>query len=432
MSKITNTTVSSDIVSSDIVKYVGEIPTCALPQDCTIDATQLTYLLGILLQRYCDEFNIVDADLSSVDIACLIANNPDVVVPESVTIETLSQYYSDVVCKLYTTINELQNQLDNINGVICMNETVTLNENTNITVDSLFNDVIIGISGTPSVTIVPGTGPYNGIASVVSNKILYTPTANFTGNDILQYQLTKGGYTCTGKINFSVIPVVTETTINDIVTTQLVTLLSSPEYWDIGIPIGTKLGISQTNISDFTIDPTGLNLLSGKGKPGTKWAKWAICNGKNGTENFTDSTFRGYNETNTLYNLSTKSGGTDSQTFTLDRNNIPPHKHEIMFWSPEDGDPWRWSGTEDYINTDTAGGGASNQTWERGYRGSSPVAGQTDWQAAGTKSTFVYTTNSADGVANVNNDLELKSTPDSITISTKNAFKTLILVQKIS
>ena len=102
-----------------------------------------------------------------------------------------------------------------------------------------------------------------------------------------------------------------------------------------------------------------------------------------------------------------------------------------MFWSPEDGDPWRWSGTEDYINTDTAGGGASNQTWERGYRGDSPISGQTTWQAAGEKNTFVYTTNSADGVANVNNDLELPASPESVTLDVRNAYKTLILVQKV-
>ena len=48
MSKLKNTTVQADYTSSDFVKYVGPIPTCALTGDCTIDETSLTYLLGIV------------------------------------------------------------------------------------------------------------------------------------------------------------------------------------------------------------------------------------------------------------------------------------------------------------------------------------------------------------------------------------------------
>lgn len=419
MSKITNTTVSSDIVSSDLVKYVGTIPACAISTDCQIDSTQLTYLLGILLTRYCDEFNIIDADLSSVDIACLIANNPDVIVPTSITIQTLSQYYSDVICKIYTKISDLTTRINNINGIICMNDLVTLNENTNITVDSLFNDVIIGISGTVVLTLVVGTGPYNGTASVVSNKVIYTPNTNFVGNDTLQYQVTKGGYTCKGTIKFSVTPVLTPATITDIVTSEIVALLASDDYWDIGIPVGAKLGISQINITDFFIDPSGLNLTSGKGKPGTKWSKWAICNGKNGTENFTNSTFRGYNETNTAYNLSTKAGGADTQTLVI--GNIPPHRHKYFdaFLNAVDGSSEIFSAKVDQH--------ASSEGVNQGPIYNSTIE-ITEAATGPDRQAVWYDRNTGDGTTNINGQGGL-STP--VAFSVKNEFKTLILVQKV-
>jgi hypothetical protein len=49
MTKIKNDSPQVNITTTNQIKYVGNIPTCALTGDCTIDETNLTYLISILL-----------------------------------------------------------------------------------------------------------------------------------------------------------------------------------------------------------------------------------------------------------------------------------------------------------------------------------------------------------------------------------------------
>ena len=177
MTKIKNNSPLVNITSTDQVKFVGDIPTCALTGDCAIDETNLTYLISILLARYCIENNVVDADLSSVDLTCLLTSNPDILLPSDITIETLSVYYKDHLCALYSKISDLEDVIDSLKGITCLNDIVQLNQNDSILIDPLFNDLLDEVTGTVLVTII--TSPINGTTSITANQITYTPDTDF-------------------------------------------------------------------------------------------------------------------------------------------------------------------------------------------------------------------------------------------------------------
>ena len=218
MTKIKNNSPLVNITSTDQVKFVGDIPTCALTGDCLIDETNLTYLISILLTRYCVENNVVDADLSSVDLTCLLTSNPDILLPSDITIETLSVYYKDHLCALYSKISDLEDVIDSLKGITCLNDIVQLNQNDSILIDPLFNDLLDEVTGTVLVTII--TSPINGTTSITANQITYTPDTDFFGNDQITYQVTKGGYTCTAKISIKVNEVISNENITEIITEQ--------------------------------------------------------------------------------------------------------------------------------------------------------------------------------------------------------------------
>lgn len=159
------------------------------------------------------------------------------------------------------------------------------------------------------------------------------------------------------------------------------------------------------------------DVATGLGVVGTEWEGFALCDGRNGSPDlrgrFVGAAVLGNGSIGTnaealkvLDPSWTTIGYAAGNTFSVPSiENIPPHKHQTMFWSPEDGDPWRWDGSYNYIDTNVAG----NNRWYMGFRGDSPISGQVDWQAAGGKHTYVYTTNTADGTENVKNELELQS-----------------------
>lgn len=151
------------------------------------------------MKRYCEEGNVIDADLSSVDLTCLISSNPDVEVPEGITIETLSTYYKNHFCAIYSKISDLQDILDSLVGIQCFNDIAQVDQNEDVTIDVLFNDLTYEVSGTVIVTIE--TSPINGSTVVSSNQIVYTPDEDFYGNDVLIYKVTKGTYECTAKVS---------------------------------------------------------------------------------------------------------------------------------------------------------------------------------------------------------------------------------------
>ncbi len=83
-------------------------------------------------------------------------------------------------------------------------DTFTINEDTASTIDVLANDDFM--SSYP-FTFSPDLTPVNGSSSLVDNKIVYTPNANFNGTETFSYSLTQNGQTKTGSVNITITPV---------------------------------------------------------------------------------------------------------------------------------------------------------------------------------------------------------------------------------
>ena len=411
MTKIKNSSPKTNITTTNQVVYTGEIPTCALTGDCSIDESNLSYLIYILLKRYCEEGNVIDADLSSVDLTCLISSNPDVEVPEGITIETLSTYYKNHFCAIYSKISDLQDILDSLVGIQCFNDIAQVDQNEDVTIDVLFNDLTYEVSGTVIVTIE--TSPINGSAVVSSNQIVYTPDEDFYGNDVLIYKVTKGAYECTAKVSIRVNQIISTQTIEDIVAEQITTILTSDEYWDIGIPIGTKLAITEAQLANF-------NLVGGSWGAGSgKYSKWAICNGNNGTDDYKGLTTRGYDVNDSDYNDASYNNSSGSDSVTLTRDNIPPHKHSYDWILTHEE-----SGREVYENLHDSNISESSEEYSSTFTLLDP---QND--TIGSEGQTYYKVNTGDGTSNIDNQDELKSSADAIDI--RNAYFTEIMIQKI-
>ena len=410
MTKIKNTSPKTNITTTNQVLYTGEIPTCALTGDCSIDESNLSYLIYILLKRYCEEGNVIDADLSSVDLTCLIAANPDIEVPENITIETLSSYYKNHFCSIYSKISDLEDVLDSLAGIHCFNDIAQVDQNENVTIDVLFNDLTYEVSGTVVVTIE--TSPINGSAVVSSNQIVYTPDEDFYGNDVLIYKVTKGAYECTAKVSIRVNQIISTQTIEDIVAEQITTILTSDEYWDIGIPIGTKLAITEAQLANF-------NLVGGSWGAGSgKYSKWAICNSNNGTDDYKGLTTRGYDVNDSDYDDASSTNSAGADTITLTSNNIPPHRHKFSFFNPQYTDARdleAWKAVQAPI-------GDYDVSHPGGELGSS--------QRDGDNGHYINMGNTGDGTDNINNQTKLLSSPASVNI--KNKYFTEIMIQKIA
>ena len=413
MTKIKNTSPKTNITTTNQVLYTGEIPTCALTGDCSIDESNLSYLIYILLKRYCEEGNVIDADLSSVDLTCLIAANPDIEVPENITIETLSSYYKNHFCSIYSKISDLEDVLDSLAGIHCFNDIAQVDQNENVTIDVLFNDLTYEVSGTVVVTI--DTAPINGSATVSSNQIVYTPDEDFYGNDILTYRVTKGAYECTARVSIRVNQIISTQTIQDIVAEQVTTILTSDEYWDIGIPIGTKLAITEAQLANF-------NLVGGSWGAGSgKYSKWAICNGNNGTDDYKGLTTRGYDVNDSDYDDASSTNSAGADTVTLVKNNIPPHRHKYFdaFMNAIDGGGEIFSANVDAHST--------SEGVEQGTIYNSTI--QISEGNNEDRDAVWYDRNTSDGTDNINDQDELLSSPTAVNI--RNKYFTEIMIQKI-
>lgn len=419
MTKIKNNSPLVNITSTDQVKFVGDIPTCALTGDCLIDETNLTYLISILLTRYCVDNNVVDADLSSVDFTCLLISNPDIELPENITVENLATYYKNHFCSLYSTISDLQDIIDSIKGITCLNDIVQLDQNSSILIDPLFNDSLDEVTGTAIVTIISAS--INGNTSITANQITYTPDTDFFGNDQITYQVTKGDYTCTAKISIKVNEIISSQTITELVTEQVTIILQSDEYWDIGLDVGTKLSVTESKLAYF-------NLIGGSwgaGLPGTRYSKWAICNGNNGTDDERGLTTRGFDVNNVDYNDTSSFNSNGSDSITLNVNNIPPHRHTFSFLHRDVNNNYQEWAVE---HTSSTGG----FTTENGDL-SIPIREELDTDAGDANNNntqyWIGGGNTGNGAENINNQEELSNIQNSINI--RNAYFTEIKIQKI-
>ena len=317
-------------------------------------------------------------DWSDYDLSCWVTNN---ITESDATNDEITQDLIDEVCALHEFVNA---------GPVAVNDYVTMNQDTTIYVQVTSNDKYF-----LDVTVTITTPPSNGTATVEPDgkTIKYIPNTGFTGIEDFGYTITDTNLdTASAVVIVDVQEVISQQTIEDTVLEQLTILLQSNDYWDLGFNIGDKIGISNINLVDFDFTNA---FTAGKGKNTARYKKWAICNGNNGTEDLTEGTFRGFDHTNTDYDESAKTGGSDTLSFTLTKGNIPAHVHSYID-----------------SNVHSVGGGGQGLT-----------------AGAGEHQEYYETTNNttANGVTD-----GLKISPDAISEDVRNTFKTVILIQKIA
>ena len=189
-------------------------------------------------------------------------------------------------------------------------------------------------------------------------------------------------------------------------TSDIIALLQSDEYWDIGLPIGTKLSITGQNLSNFNL----LGATWGMGIANSKWAKWAICNGNNSTDDERGQTTRGFDITDPKYNdvSVNNTGGIDE--VNIQTGNVPPHRHgQIVVLRDENVIP---------------------NNWQFGANVEPPIVLITnESDDSGAQDVRTQAINTGNGTDNVNNQDKLKAIPDPINIINK--YFTEIKIQKV-
>lgn len=338
-------------------------------------------------------------DWSDYDISCLESNG---IFTVGDTNPERDQKFIDSYCEVFQKVNTCPVALDDY---------IVINQDTNGHVIPQSNDNYL----LPTTVLSISQAPVNGTATINDDEktITYIPNEGFVGNDVFEYTLTDGECSSTASIFITINAVISQQTIQDTVLEQLTILLQSDEYWDLGFNIGDKIGISNINLVDFDFTNP---FTAGIGKAG-RYSKWAITNGNNGTEDLTDGTFRGFNHTNSDYDESAKSGGSD--TVTLAIGNVPAHRHKTTQYTLD------WSayatawGAE---HTTQTGGYVSINNTQLSTGGITDNGNDQDY--------YVSASNTGDGTDNISNQDELKVSPDAVNV--RNAFKTVILIQKIA
>lgn len=339
-------------------------------------------------------------DWGDFDLSCWLAEGIIEGTPDN---EEITQNFIDTFCEIY--------QQTNITP-IAVNDYRTMNQDGIIYIEVINNDRFY-----PDVIVTIDVAPSNGTATIESDNktIKYIPNEGFIGVDDFDYTITDpNSNTSTATVSITVQEVISQQTIQDTVLEQLTILLQSDEYWDLGFNIGDKIGISNINLVDFDFtNPFTAGIGIGR------YSKWAICNGNNGTEDLTDGTFRGFNHDNSDYDESAKAGGSDLVTLT--RDNIPPHQHKYFdaFMNAIDG-------TDVFSSEVDAHATALGVTQGTIY--TSPNSIQES--SGDDRDAVYYDRNTSDGTDNLGNQKKLKTSPDPINV--RNAFKTVILIQKIA
>jgi len=353
-------------------------------------------------------------DWGDYDLSCWVSNG---ITEGDATNDEITQDFIDAFCAVHQVTT---------NAISATDDYVFTDKNTVLNINPITNDLFF-----PTVTITLGT-VVNGTATVSGNTIIFTPATDFVGTAVIPYTITDtDSDTSSANVYVNVIDALTTEAIETTVENTLITLLSSDEYWDIGLPIGTKLLLSNSNLGDFTT--TGIT--AGKGIAGTKWAKWAICNGNltNGVDDMRLKNLRGFDYADGAGNdVANFQSGSD--TVTLDITNLPPHRHKSLGvyidYSSQSASLTSNNATilKNAALSELDGALAEVTTIQTldggGWSGS-------DFDDAGAGSMpRIFTSNTGDGTDNIDNQGELKSSPDPVDVT--NAYVTVIVVQKIA
>ena len=94
---------------------------------------------------------------------------------------------------------------------VANDDSVSVNEDSNITIDVVANDTDID----SNITIKSIDSPANGVAEIQDGKVVYTPNANFNGTDSFSYTITDDEYDAQATVNITVNPVNDAPTASD-------------------------------------------------------------------------------------------------------------------------------------------------------------------------------------------------------------------------
>lgn len=343
-------------------------------------------------------------DWSDFDLSCWITEG---IISEGDNNDEITQDFIDAFCEIYQQVNITP---------IAVNDYRTMNQDSIIYIEVINNDRFY-----PDVIVTIDVAPSNGTATIEGDNktIKYIPDEGFIGVDDFDYTITDpNSNASTATVTIDVQEVVSQQTIQNTVLEQLQILLASDDYWDLGFNIGDKIGISNINLTDFDFTNP---FTAGIGKPG-RYSKWAICNGNNGAEDLTEGTFRGFDSTNSDYDESAKSGGSDSVFLT--RDNIPAHQHKYFdaFMNAIDG-------TDIFSTEVDAHASALGVTQGTIYTSPNSIQENT----GDDRDAVYYDRNTSDGTDNLGNQKEIANGTGTVTeVDIRNAFKTVILIQKIA
>ena len=90
----------------------------------------------------------------------------------------------------------------------------TPQKNTTIQIDVLANDML-GSCNASTITLEIGTAPANGNATIVNNKILYTPATDYAGNETFTYKISCGSVESSATVHVSVVKSLPDNIITD-------------------------------------------------------------------------------------------------------------------------------------------------------------------------------------------------------------------------
>lgn len=205
----------------------------------------------------------------------------------------------------------------------------------------------------------------------------------------------------------------------DNIDNYITNFITNINNWDLTFDIGEIIGVSSAKVSqfDFTTPAT-----AGIGKPG-RYAKWAVCNGNNGTMDYGGVTLRGYKYNDNAHNFTTLGGGSD--LIFLDKDNIPAHRHKYTAQYLEDDDNTdRFLLMKNlYLDPQLHLPGVIDHNFNILQTYTWGESGGGLWMSP-------FSANTGDGTDNISNQDELPIIPDPIDIT--NEYRTIVLIQKIA
>ena len=138
------------------------------------------------------------------------------------------------------------------------NDTISIDEDTSVTIDVLSND---SDKDGDTLTIVSATVPQEqGSVEIVGGKLVFTPAENYNGQANIEYTISDGqGGSDTAKVTVTVTPV------NDAPTTSTVTLTAIAEDSGARIITAAELLASASDIERDDLTVSNLTITSGNG-----------------------------------------------------------------------------------------------------------------------------------------------------------------------